>query len=276
MDIKSKVIVITGAGSGIGQALATGLAREGARVVCCGRREDKLLRTVSLIKTEGGQALAIPTDVIKQDQVRKMSSGVLSEFGGIDVLINNAGSFAAPDVLWECDPDMWWRDVEVNLRGTMLCCRAVLPHMMDEDEGVIINLSGGGAASPMTAGSGYGSSKAAVLRLTDTLARELNHENSSVLVFAVDPGFNRTAMTENLARASEASKWWSHIPSRLAADDGTMRQKYVKTVADLIRMATPELSGRVFNAGVDMEQITARTEEISESDLFVLRLRQQK
>ncbi|MFC1713926.1 SDR family NAD(P)-dependent oxidoreductase [Candidatus Poribacteria bacterium] len=273
MDLQGKVAVITGSGSGIGQSLAVGLAREGTKIVCCGRRESMLRKTVSLVEAEDGQALAIPTDVTKKDQIGEVISRVLSEFGGIDILINNAGSFAAPDTLWECDPDMWWHDVEVNLRGTMLCCHAVLPHMMGKDAGIIINLSGGGAASPMTAGSGYGSSKAAVLRLTDTLARELKHENSSVLVFAVDPGFNRTAMTENLATSPAASKWWSHIPARLGEDDETMRQKYVRIVADLIRMATPELSGRVFSAGVDMEQIAARAEEISEADLFVLRLR---
>ena len=127
MELTDKVVIVTGAGSGVGRALALAFGREGARVVCAARRADRLRDTVTAIEAEGGTGLAIPTDVTDVVQVERMVSQSLDGFGQIDVLFNNAGSFGSLGAVWEVDPDAWWHDVTVNLRGTMLCCRAVLP-----------------------------------------------------------------------------------------------------------------------------------------------------
>ena len=273
MNLSDKIAVITGAGSGIGQAVALEFSQAGAKIVCCGRRENKLLETASLIQQAGGEALVIPTDVTQKDQVDGMVANTLERFGRIDVLFNNAGSFGALGGLWEVDVDLWWKDVETNLRGTMLCCHAALPHMIDRNEGIIVNMSGGGAGGPLTGGSGYGCSKTAILRLTDTLAAELRRAGSSVMVFAMDPGFNRTAMTEGLGSMEGVEKWMPHVHRQLDTDDRNEPQDCARTMMELIRLAVPQLSGRMFHAGMDMEKVAKDADEIYEKDLRVLRPR---
>lgn len=273
MELSGKIAVITGAGSGIGQAVALEFSRSGAKIVCCGRREGKLLETASLIQQAGGEAFVVSTDVTQKDQVDRMVDRTLGHFGRIHILFNNAGSFSALGGLWEVDADLWWKDVETNLRGTMLCCQAVLPHMIERNEGIIVNMSGGGAEGPMTGGSGYGCSKAAILRLTDTLAAELRKTGSSVMVFAMDPGFNRTAMTEGLARMEGVRKWLPHVHRQLDTDDRNEPQDCARTMIELMRLAVPQLSGRMFHAGMDMGKIAKNADEIYEKDLRVLRPR---
>lgn len=106
MELSGKIAVITGAGSGIGQSVALEFSRARAKIVCCGRRENKLLETASLIQKVGGEALVVPTDVTQKDQVDSMVTRTLEHFGRIDVLFNNAGSFSALGGLWEVDADL--------------------------------------------------------------------------------------------------------------------------------------------------------------------------
>lgn len=242
-------------------------------MVCCGRQVPRLQETADRIRKQNGQARAVQVDITDQRQVERMKEAALAAFGTIDILINNAGRFNCLGGFWETDPDQWWRDVEVNLKGTMLCCRAVLPHFMKAGRGIIINLSGGGALGPNLGASGYGASKAAVLRLTDTLAGELQQEKSPVMVFALDPGFNRTAMTASLAEKEAARKWSPWLAARLEQDDGTQVEKAVATAQDLIGYAAPDLSGRIFTAGDDIKNISRHAARIRRQDELVLRLK---
>lgn len=273
MELGGKIAVITGAGSGIGQTVALALSRAGVKIVCCGRRKNKLLGTAALIERDAGESLIIQTDVTQKDQVDHMVSKTLEHFGRIDILFNNAGSFHALGGLWEVNAGLWWQDVEINLRGTMLCSHAVLSHMMERDEGIIVNMSGGGAERPMTGGSGYGCSKAAILRLTDTLAHELQKVGSSVLVFAMDPGFNRTEMTERLACMESVQKWLPNVRQRLDMDNGNKAEDCARTMIDLIHLAPFELNGRLLRAGTDIRKIIGHAHEIHERDLLTLRFR---
>ena len=120
MDLKDGVAIVTGSGSGIGRALALAFGAAGARVVCVARRLERIEETASLIKAAGGEALALCADVTDPGQLDAMVSRTLDAYGRIDVLFNNAGRFNVLGALWEVDPDDWWRDVEVNLRGVML------------------------------------------------------------------------------------------------------------------------------------------------------------
>jgi len=272
MQIKGMTIIITGASSGIGKATALAFGEAGAQVVCCGRRENRIQETVQEIEKKGGKGLAVKVDVTDRAQVQEMVMQVLDHFGDLDVLFNCAGSFGLVDGLWDSDPDAWWRDVEVNLKGSMLCARAVLPHMIEKNKGIVINTSGGGAASPMMGGSGYGCSKAAILRLTDTLARELNHVGSSVLSLAVDPGFNRTEMTELIAQLDPEGKWLP-VKSRIEEGYGQVPEDCANTLVELVQLVVPEFNGRVFNAGQDIAKLVAKKAEILEKDLMTLRLK---
>jgi len=163
--------------------------------------------------------------------------------------------------------------VTVNLRGPMLCCRAVLEHMMSHDEGILLNMTGGGGTSPLAGGSGYGCSKAGLIRLTDTLAAELRRAGSSVLVFAMGPGFVRTEMTMRQVTTPEGLEW---IPSsKEALDAGKDRppEDCARSAVELLRIARPELSGRIFGTGTDFQRILADLDRIQRDDLHTLRMR---
>jgi len=177
-------------------------------------------------------------------------SQTLEAFGSLDVLFNNAGSFAAIGAVWEVDPDAWWNDVTVNLRGTMLCCRAALPHMLKRNSGIMINMRGG---DQIPGGTGYSCSKVGVTRFTELLARELKREGSAVLAFTMGPGFVRTEMTELQLQTPEGQKW---LPSsRAAVEQGRDRapEDCARAVVRLIRAACPELSGGSFGPDTDFD-----------------------
>ncbi len=252
MDLKKKVVIVTGAGSGIGRALALEFGRNGARVVVAARRQDRIQETAASIESEGGTALAIRTDVTDIAQIERMVSQSLDAFEQIDVIFNNAGSFGAVGAVWEIDPDLWWNDVTVNLRGTMLCCQAVLPHMLKRDSGIIINMTGG---NQLTGGTGYSCSKVGVVRFTELLAKELELEASSVLAFVMGPGFVVTEMTETQIETPEGQKW---LPSsKESVKQGLDRppEDCARATIQLIRAACPELSGGIFGPDTDFEKL---------------------
>jgi len=273
VELKGKTAIITGSGRGIGRSLALEFARQGANVICCARRENEVKETVEILKKTGGKGVAVKTDVAKKEQVEEMIALAIKEFGRIDVLFNNAASFSAIGGLWEVEPEAWWQDITVNLLGSMLCCHAVLPYMMKNNDGIIINMNGGGAVYPLPGGSGYGSSKAALMRLTDGLATELKMAGSSVLVFGMGPGFVKTETTEIQLNTSQGKKW---LPSSQEAIDQRLDRSpddCAKATVKLIRVACPQLSGRIFDVDTDFSEITKRAEEIQEEDLFVMRLK---
>jgi NAD(P)-dependent dehydrogenase (short-subunit alcohol dehydrogenase family) len=273
MELEGKIAIVTGAGGGIGRALAIEFARAGARVVCAGRTESKVQETRKLIESEGLSGFAIRVDVTDWSQVQGMVEQVLERFGRIDLLFNNAGSFQWVGPVWEADPDVWWHDVTVNLRGSMLCCRAVLPHMMKRDQGVIINMDGGGGSNgPNPGGSAYGCSKAALLRFTEGLARELEMEGSSVLVFCMMPGFVHTQMTEYLIASPEREKWQGHVRKLMGSDVELPPEACAKATIDLLKIASPELNGRIFYVDTDFKRVAMEKERIKRENLYVMHL----
>ena len=250
--MKGKTTIVTGAGSGVGRALALEFARQGARVVCAARRAPRIQETVAAIEAAGGAALAVQTDVTDTVQVQRMVHQSLDVFGQIDVLFNNAGSFGALGAVWEVDPDSWWHDVTVNLRGTMLCCHAVLPHMLERGSGILINMSGG---NQIPGGTGYSCSKVGVVRFTELLARELKQQGSPVMAFIMGPGFVRTEMTEIQIDTPEGRKW---LPSsKEAVEQGRDRppEDCARAAVELIRVACPELSGGSFGPDTDFDTV---------------------
>lgn len=272
-DLTGQVAIVTGAGTGIGRAIALAFADAGMNVVLAGRRREPLEETAALIEGLSGDALVVPTDVTDKAQVDNLAARTLEAFGQIDVLYNNAGRFNAVGGLWEIDPDEWWQDVTINVRGPMLCAHAVLPHMIERNRGIVLNMSGGGAVGPMAGGSGYGTSKAAILRLTDSLARELMQIESNVRVYAVDPGFNPTDMTHTIAGKPATAKWLPGILRRLESGEGHDPSEAAQTSLDLIRRAPASLHGCVIYVGDDLDNMIANGDEIKERELRTLRLR---
>jgi len=184
MNLQGSVAIVTGASRGIGRAVAVLLAREGADIVCAARSKDTapsrlpgtIEETARQVQALGRRALAVPCDVSDEAQVALLVERSVREFGRIDLLINNAAvNSRAPFI--DTPPKLWDLVLKVNLRGTFLCTRAVLPHMLKQGSGRIINVSSGAATDPEAAAAlgviPYAVSKAAVEKLTEALALEL-------------------------------------------------------------------------------------------------------
>lgn len=209
--LEGKVTLITGAGKGIGEAIAFELARLGATVVLCARTANDLSRVAQRIADAGGNALPFPTDVTDVAAVRQLIQTVLSEAGGVDILVNNAGS-AVFEPVSDSDPETWWRTVEVNLRGTYLCSRFVLPAMLDRGKGHIVNVLSIASVTPFVASSAYCAAKAGALMFTRVLASEVRAHG--VRVTAILPGSTRTPFWDDKAFTPDPSKMMS--PERVA------------------------------------------------------------
>jgi NAD(P)-dependent dehydrogenase (short-subunit alcohol dehydrogenase family) len=270
--LNNKVAIITGAGSGIGREIAREFARRNAFVVCAGRRVANLDQTVKLIESEQGHSIAVRTDVSQKDQVDQLVETTINQCGKIDILFNNAGSFRCLGPVWEVDPELWWRDVEINLLGTMLCCHAVLPSMINNNEGIIINMDGGGGTpGPNIGGTGYGSSKAAIIRFTESLAGELSRIKSNVLVFALNPGTVKTEMVESLLTQKEKKLWTSHLHKVIGTKDEAPFDSCAKASMKLLEIACKELAGRTFHSDTNFNHINNEKNKIKNENLYVFK-----
>lgn len=247
MQIEGKTALVTGAGSGIGRALARAFARNGARVVCVGRRSSRLDETVAQIAAEGGDGLAVPADVTDFAQVTRMVETAIEGFGAVHVVFNNAGSFQSIAGVHEADPEAWWRDVTVNLLGGFCVTRAVLPHMLDRNEGIIINMNGGRPVG----GTGYACGKAGLMEMTRILAEELRMLESDVMVFAAGPGLVRTEMTELQADTPAGRRWIPSTYESFQAGRTREPEDIARTTMELVRIAAPEMSGKAYGPTTD-------------------------
>ena len=209
MKLDGRVAVITGAGRGIGRAIALAFTREGARLALAARNEPELEEAVREVSELGGEAIAIRTDVTSQIGTERLARRTVEHFGRIDVLVNNAGISGPVGPLQDNDIGEWVDTINVNLTGTFLVCRAVVPVMIEQGGGRIINLSGAGVANAWSNMSAYCSSKAAVVRLTEVLAQEL--EGKGITVNALGPGSVHTSMWEKMTeQAADAGAEFIH------------------------------------------------------------------
>lgn len=196
MSIKGKTIIITGASSGIGEATAKKLSQEGANVVLSARREDRLKSLKDEIEKNGGRALVIPGDVTKKEDFKKIVSSTLEEFGSIDGIINNAGLMPLSYVK-NLHVEEWDKMIDVNIKGVTNGVSAVLPTMMEQKSGHIINISSSAAHKYYPGGAVYCATKAAVKMFTEGLRAELA-PNYGINVTSIDPGFVSTELTDTI------------------------------------------------------------------------------
>ena len=250
MQLQESTVIITGAGSGIGRVLALEFARNGARVVCCGRRKKLLDETLGLIEKAEGVALAVPTDITQRDQVRSLVDAALSRFGTIEILFNNAGSFQSIAGVHEVEPELWWQDVTVNLYGSLLVIREVLPHMMACNRGIIINMQGGRPVG----GSGYACGKAGLTELTRLMVDELRMADSAVMVFMAGPGLVRTEMSELQANTEAGRKWIPSTAEALEAGQARKLEEIARATINLVQLAKPEWSGKKYGPDTDFSK----------------------
>jgi NAD(P)-dependent dehydrogenase (short-subunit alcohol dehydrogenase family) len=201
MKLKNINALITGGSQGLGKAIAEHFLREGASVCICARNRNELAATHQELKTEFPQrrVMAEPCDVSDEAQVNQLASLVLREFGSLQALVLNAGVYGPMGPSESVNLDDWRRAMEINLFGVLLPCRAWIPHFKKAGGGKIVVISGGGATNPLPNISSYAASKAAVVRLAETLAEELKPFH--VDVNAIAPGALKTRFVQQVLDA---------------------------------------------------------------------------
>ena len=244
----SKVALVTGGGRGIGANVARALADDGWKVAVSARTAKQVEEVAGEI---GG--LGVAADVSKEDDVRRMVETVERQLGPIELLVANAG--IARGSAWDSDPAEWWSTFEVNVLGVFLCVRAVVPGMLERGSGRIVITGSGASYLPGSTSTAYSSSKAAVGRFGETLARQLE---GRISVFVISPGLVRTDLTGG--SFPDDAPW---TPPELAP----------ALVVALASGRADALSGRYIHAEHDdVDDLIRRAEEIRERDLNAIRL----
>ena len=201
--LQGQVAIVTGAGRGIGHAIATAMAREGATVVLAARTRQQLAATAAAIRESGGSALAIPTDVTQDTAVEAMVEQAIAELGRVDALVTAAGAASFGPVV-SSKPADWDAILAVNLRAVMVCCHAVLPVMIRQRRGTIINVASVAAQRAIPGAAVYTATKAGVVGFSRVLAEELRAEGVRVGVLV--PGAVDTPLWDTIPNSPDRSR----------------------------------------------------------------------
>src|SRR5919106_2760637 len=251
-QLRGRVALVTGGGRGIGRAIAIELADAGMRVAVTARTRDGVEATAAEV-----DGLALTADVSDRVSVQKMVEATEREHGPIDLLVANAGISPDEPSAWELEPEEWWRVLEINVLGVYLCCRAVIPGMLERSEGRIVITGSGAAYLPGSRSTAYSASKAAAVRFGETLAGQLE---GRIPVFPMSPGLVRTEMT---SRFPDDLPW---TPDECAP----------RLVRELASGRFDRLSGRYLHAEHDPpEELEQRIDQILADDLNAIRLRRE-
>lgn len=228
--ITGKVVVITGASSGLGEATARHLAKRGARVALGARRIERLDALVDELKRNGGHALAIETDVTDRSQVERLVDAAVERFGGIDVIVNNAG-LMPQSLLEQRKVDEWDRMVDVNIKGVLYGIAAVLPHMQRQRRGHIINVSSVAGHKVGPGSAVYAATKFAVRALSEGLRQEVKQYDIRTTV--ISPGAVATELPNTITDPAVAER-----VHKLYADVAIPADSFARAVA--FAMCQPE------------------------------------
>ncbi len=273
--LEGRAAIITGASQGLGVAIARAYVAAGASVVLCARDGAQLERRREELTSIAGSAqtiLALPADVSSPPDVQRVVQRAIGALPHLDILVNNAGIHGPVGLVEETDWDAWVQTIAINLYGSVLMCRALLPHLKARRSGKILQLSGGGATKAMPHASAYAASKAAVVRFAETLAEEVRGDG--IDVNAIAPGALNTRMLDAVLdagpeRAGDAF-YQRAIKQREAG--GESLDKGAALAVFLASRASDGITGRLISAIWDPWEILAeRREELMRTDVYTLR-----
>ncbi|MFD8003490.1 SDR family NAD(P)-dependent oxidoreductase [Streptomyces mirabilis] len=196
--LAGRSVIVTGAGSGIGRATALAFAAEGARVLVADLNAEGAEKVVEEIAAAGGTAVAVTGDLSEQAVVDRVTATAVEQFGGVDVLVNNAGIMDRMSAAGEVGDAEWERVIRVNLTAPFLLTRAVLPHMLAAGKGAIVNTASEASLRGSAAGAAYTASKHGIAGLTKSLA--VTYRNKGIRANAIAPGGTKTAITVDADR----------------------------------------------------------------------------
>lgn len=276
MDLTGRSAIITGANQGLGRAIATQFVQAGASVLLVARGEELLRRAeqeLTPLATRLGQRVHSMTgDVSRPESCAAVVARAREALPSLTALVNNAGIYGPIGPTEEVDWDGWVEAIQVNLLGTLLMCRAVIPHFKAQKYGKIVNLSGGGATSPLPRFSAYAASKAAVVRLTETLAVELRDWH--IDVNAIAPGALNTRLLDEVLAAGPDRTGKDFYERSLKQRDngGAPLEKGARLAAFLASAESDGISGRLLAAvWDDWARLPERRQQLAKSDVYTLR-----
>lgn len=274
MTLQQRSAVITGASQGFGKAIAQAFVAAGASIYLCARDGDLLQKTQQeLAATAIGdqQVLTEACDVSKPDQVERLVANARAALGNIHILVNNAGVYGPKGKSEAVDWDEWQRALEINLYGTVLPTRALLPHFKAAGYGKIINISGGGATNPLPHFSAYAASKAAVVRFSETIAEEVR--SHGIDVNAIAPGALNTRLLDEVLQAGAEVVGENFYKRSVEQKErgGAPLERGAALCVFLASAASDGLTGKLISAIWDPWEKLPDYQQALQSDIYTLR-----
>ena len=275
MTLGGRAALITGASQGLGREIAAAYLRAGASVAICARDRALLDQTraeLAPLAAAGQQIVALVCDVSKPEQVARVVDEAIATFPHLDIVVSNAGVYGPKGVVEDNDWDAWVAAIEINLFGSVLLCRSIVPHLKRRGYGKIIQLSGGGATAPMPRVSAYAASKAAVVRFAETLALELAAHK--IDVNCVAPGALNTKMLDEILAAGPQTVG-DDLYKRLVKQKESGGASIENAAALAVFLAahdTDGITGRLISAVWDpWRDLASHRDELAGSDIYTLR-----
>ncbi len=275
LSLRGKVAIITGANQGLGFEITRRYVDAGASVIMCARNGDLLLKAregLAYRLVDGQVIEAVPADVSDARSVEQLAEAAVQRLGRIDILVNNAGIYGPIGPIEVVDWAQWVKAIEINLLGSILMCRAVLPIMKKQQAGKIIQLSGGGATNPMPNISAYAVSKAAIVRFAETLAEEVREFN--IDVNAIAPGALNTRMLDEVLAAGPGKVGQAFFDRSVQqkASGGAGLDRGTDLAVFLASDASNGITGKLISAVWDnWEHWPEHLDELNSSDAYTLR-----
>jgi NAD(P)-dependent dehydrogenase (short-subunit alcohol dehydrogenase family) len=252
LGLKDKIALVTGGGSqtGFGKGTALVLAREGCNVIIIDKDVAGTEKTAAEIEALGRKALAYEVDITRSKEVNDAVKDSLEKFGKIDILVNNAGRSTPPKLFVDKTEEEWAPDLDINLRGVLICTKAVLPQMLERKKGWIINISGGVGIMGMATSTIYSAAKAGVIAFTRALAKEVISQG--VWVNSVSPGLGDT----NFLRSSNVLKTEETPPEFLKAVSASIplgRVTSPEDIGNMVAFLASEVSSDIVGQVIDVD-----------------------